>query len=170
LRVPSFQLALNLRRLAIARLDINDQHGYPGFEDMVAPQGKVNGVKYEGSYELVATAIMRNRSPALTLAKSRHWPGLTRLEKFAREHCDISKPGDVIEAVCDDASSYRLVIEGAAWKPLRAILEALVVALRQMRVPFVQCLELPMPPPASTASTSPAHHHAPSASSSLPGI
>ncbi len=98
-RVPSFQLSRNLRRLAIARLDINDRHGYPGFEDMVAPQGKVNGVKYEGSYELVATAIMRNRSPALKLAKSRHWPGLTMLEKFAREHCDISKPTEVIEAV-----------------------------------------------------------------------
>ena len=104
-RVPSFQLSRNLRHLAIARRDMNDQHAYLGFEDMVAPQGKVNDAKYEGSCELVATAIMRKRSPALKLAKPRHWPGLTRLAKFACEHCDISKPGEAIEAVCDDESS-----------------------------------------------------------------
>lgn len=192
LRVPAFQLSQDLRRLAIARFDMSDQHGTLGFEDMVALQGKVNDEKYEGSYELVAAAIMRNCSPtliqeslhryfasivlavalrngdahlknfgllytdpstpdcalsplfdqvcttafiakdlmALTLAKSRHWPGGAALVKFGREHCDISRPGEVIETVCDAVSSYRPAIEGPAWKPLRAILEASIVSLR----------------------------------------
>ncbi len=65
LPVPNFWLSDDGKRLAIERFDIdNDSGDFLGFEDMVSLQGKVNGRKYEGSYENVALAIQRNTSPA----------------------------------------------------------------------------------------------------------
>ncbi|MBI5529700.1 MAG: type II toxin-antitoxin system HipA family toxin [Deltaproteobacteria bacterium] len=64
LSVPDFWLSADGKRLAIERFDFDGATGgFLGFEDMVSLQGKVNQRKYEGSYEAVALAIVKNVSP-----------------------------------------------------------------------------------------------------------
>ena len=66
LDVPEFWISDDRKRLAIRRFDVDDSTGrFLGFEDMVSLQGKVNDLKYEGSYENIATAIELNASPVL---------------------------------------------------------------------------------------------------------
>ena len=74
--------------------------------------------------QVCTTAYIPKDLLALKLNKTRSWPNRETLEKFGRDSCAVSSPGQVIEQVQDAVAQYRPQIQGPAWGALRAIFSA----------------------------------------------
>jgi serine/threonine-protein kinase HipA len=78
------------------------------------------------TYDVVCTtAFLPQDLPALTLAKRKAWPTREALVKFAREHCRVSHPEDVIDAAITAATEYQPQDDGSGmWTKMKKEVDA----------------------------------------------
>jgi len=76
-------------------------------------------------FDLVCTTVwIANDSLALGLGGTKAWPDRKRLERFAREHCSIARPGAIIDEVVERSMGYKPGARTPMWKAIRAHVEA----------------------------------------------
>lgn len=63
---------------------------------------------------------------ALSMANSRSWPERKTLEWFGSAHCDVGKPGAILDRVISAADQYRPSAEGPAWARVKEVVDASV--------------------------------------------
>jgi serine/threonine-protein kinase HipA len=67
---------------------------------------------------------------ALKMDKKRNWPDRETLIEFGRNHCQLARPADIIDMVCDAANEYKPIIETeAVWDAIRPIINAACFSL-----------------------------------------
>ena len=75
-------------------------------------------------YDLVCTTVWIPRDTlALGLGGTKAWPDRAGLEAFGRRHCELDRPGAVIDEIVERALSFRPASRGSMWKSIRAVME-----------------------------------------------
>lgn len=82
-------------------------------------------------YDIVNTTIYIPKDLlALKMDKKRNWPDRETLIEFGRNHCQLARPADIIEKVCDAANEYKPNIEsGPVWDLIRPLIDAACFSL-----------------------------------------
>lgn len=83
--------------------------------------------------QVCTTFFIAKDTMALRLSKSKSWPGRATLEAFGRAHCELSRPGLVIDEILEAVASYRPQIDGPAWQKLKPILALSTAQLTKKR-------------------------------------
>lgn len=71
-------------------------------------------------YDLVSTVVWIPRDTlALGLGGTKAWPDRRRLERFGQEHCELDKPGRIIDEVIERAAAFEPPERSRMWKAIR---------------------------------------------------
>lgn len=81
-------------------------------------------------FDLVCTTVWIPRDTlALGLGGTKAWPDRARLERFARDHCAIERPGALIDEVVERSLAFKPPARTSMWKAIRAQVEVAAKSL-----------------------------------------